>query len=273
MIKLFLFFSLTLLTFANNKDLKKSKNKHTIKIAVIDTGFDFKSIWKDAEEKGLKKPVTCKNGHKDFTGKGMQDVHGHGTHIAGLIAKYAGEANYCLIIIKYFDSFASGEVNLRNTIKSFEYLSTLDVDIINYSGGGLSFNREEYKAIKKLLDKGVLLVAAAGNEGMEIDHHVFRNRGGEIAYIERKTTEIYFVNIYAERKSFFPAAYDPRIISVKAVDKDGRKIKSSNYGAAISHAELGLNVLSLGLNNNYGYLTGTSQACAIKTGKVIKKWK
>ena len=56
---------------------QKSK---TLVVAVIDTGIDAQAF---------NRHVLCKTGHKDFTGTGIQDRHGHGTHISGLIDQYA----------------------------------------------------------------------------------------------------------------------------------------------------------------------------------------
>jgi len=81
-----------------------------LKIAVIDTGISLDRI-QDAS--------LCKTGHKDFTGYGLNDNHGHGTHIYGLIDQYAKNiklktnsdvallsktsVSYCQIIIKFYD--------------------------------------------------------------------------------------------------------------------------------------------------------------------------
>jgi len=211
-----------------------------IKVAIVDSGFDFDSEWKDAEKKGLKKPKLCKDGHKDFTKKGIKDNHGHGTHIAGLIAKYAENSSYCLVIVKQYSSKNTGEENLKTSIEAFEYLNTIDIDLINVSGGGPGFSYKEYAAIKNLLDKGVIIVAAAGNESEKIENHVLKV-SKSILYIQRNSGKIITKK---PTNMFYPAAYDPRIISVQSVDKFGHLMKSSNYGPAMLAEELGLNVLS-----------------------------
>src|SRR5690606_17888997 len=87
---------LSLLLFATNVTVAKP-----IIIAVIDTGISDKL--KDGK-------FLCKMGHKDFTGTGLNDVHGHGTHVSGLIHQHAAKtadwnksANYCQVILKYWD--------------------------------------------------------------------------------------------------------------------------------------------------------------------------
>lgn len=206
-----------------------------IKVAVIDTGFDFNSKWSI-------QPKLCATGHKDFTGTGLQDNHGHGTHIAGLIAKYAGEANYCLVIIKFFDPKEYKPDNVKHSTDAFNYAVDQEVDVINYSGGGTEYSEEEYNAVLKALNADITIVAAAGNERSDLT----------------KTT-------------YYPALYDSRIEVVGAIDANADRIPASNYGPQVDAYEQGKNVLSNLPNNSYGYMTGTSQATAIHTGKIVNE--
>ena len=185
-----------------------------ITVAVIDTGVDGKhpdlknSLWKNEKE------INGKPGVDDDGNGFIDDVHGwdfvtksgrpidnnnHGTHIAGIIGAKAGtRAGYngiCpgvkIMSLRYFDASASGLQNLKNTVRAIEYAVSNGADIINYSGGGAEFSRAEMMALKKAEQKGILVVAAAGNERSNAD-----------------------VNLY------FPAAYDlNNIISVTAIDQ------------------------------------------------------
>jgi subtilisin family serine protease len=255
-------------------------NKKTIKVAVIDTGFDFSSTWKG--KKGVVKPKLCNYGHKDLTGTGYRtDNHGHGTHVAGLIAKYAGKANYCLVIIKYYDPKQTGRNNVKNTVKAFQHAINIGVDMINYSGGGSEFNYKEYVVVKKALDKGIVFVAAAGNDNQKIDYHISRldikyaRQNGKILLYSFKP---YYINrntgVVTDKTPlmYYPASYDPRIIAVKNIDRKGERVSSSNYGKAFIYQEVGDNVLSLLPNNKVGHMTGTSQAAPTKAGKILKLW-
>lgn len=236
-------------------------------IAVIDTGFRFSPLTKDVK--------LCKFGHKNFSSDAETytppgfttpvptDSHGHGTNIAGLIQKYAGNKNYCMVIIRYWSPKSNfTDDNLANTVKSIKYATSIGANYINYSGGGTFTSKEERKAVKEFLDKGGKFIAAAGNERSDID------------------TEHYY-----------PAMDDPRVIAVgnailmteelekeklKNEEKDKRIVYvenkvayaavSSNYGYRVNRWEYGTNQIGFGIS-----MTGTSQATAIATGKIINQ--
>lgn len=221
------------------------EGKPTI-IAVIDTGFGF-----DPKINGKNPVRLCKYGHKNFASEAYSsdfntvdpvpiDNHGHGTNIAGLIDQYAKEKNinYCLVILEYFDPLNRNNDNVRNTIAAINYATALKVDFINYSGGGTETNEFEVAAVKNFLDHGGKFVAAAGNEHADL----------AIA-------------------PYYPAMDDERVIVVG--NMDGKKIqKNSNFGTRINFWEQGTDVISLGIK-----FTGTSQATAIVTGKLVGETK
>mgnify|MGYP002784825445 FL=1 len=226
-----------------------SLSAKTIKVAVVDTGFDFNSNWSKVDLKfvGLSVPKLCPTGHKNYTSEENIDTHGHGTHIAGLIAAHADFADYCLVIYKYYEKDATGEQNLNRTINAFSDAVAEGVDIINYSGGGIIRSEAECSILKKALDKGIKVIAAAGNEGLNLN-----------------------------RFKFYPALCDPRITVVEAQDKAGKRLGISNYSSDSKNAvktvkRLGLNVMSVLPNNQIGYMTGTSQSTAIVAGETVKR--
>jgi len=227
------------------QSVKTHECKKTTVIAVIDTGFGSDESWIGQENTHL-----CKFGHKDFT-DGITsyqfdtedpvpvDDHGHGTHIAGLIDSYAKKTNdsYCLVILKYYDNHADDRENLLRTVKAIEYAKKIKADFINYSGGGVSPSKEEAEALKSYIDAGGTFVAAAGNEGSNIDFF-----------------------------HYYPAQEDDRVIVVgNGLDKNRRGYKS-NYGKRVNRWEQGDKVL---MYNHY--MTGTSQSTAIATGKIVAK--
>jgi serine protease len=206
-------------------------------VAVIDTGLhksviDLHSKPNDSwYEKGI-----CKYGHRDFTGSGdIHDRHGHGTNISGLIHHYAGDSAYCMVIIKFYDPSRPAGNHMNSMIRAIQHAIDINVDIINISAGGVDYSETEHKLINKALDKGILVIAAAGNERSD--------------------------------KPYYPASYSPRIASVGAVDSKGNILPSSNYGRLVTTYEYAHN-----RRGTYGStMTGTSQAAAVHTGKRIKE--
>lgn len=230
-----------------------------VKIAVIDTGIDpyFAS----------NGPI-CQGESKDFVGTGIVDNHGHGTHISGLIDQYAkddvfepGEdmdrslkipLRYCQMILKYYDPKQEAD-NLELTIKALRYAIDHKANIINYSGGGTEYSQQEHDLIIEALDKGIKIVAAAGNEHSDIDKHPY--------YPAMYDKRIYVVGNLAQ----------PQSQELACTDK-GRKIAcSSNFGDSVNTWEIGDKVLSRLPGHTYGYMTGTSQAAAIKSGKLVRQ--
>lgn len=214
----------------------------TIKVAVIDTGFDFKI---KLSHNSLFKPKLCKSGYYDMTGMGIQDVHSHGTHIIGLIAKNNNEVDYCIYVIKNYHKDSDVDT-LNNTIKAFKKAIDLNVHLINYSGGGETKSNKECSIIKLALDRGITVVTAAGNENSDLTI-----------------------------SPYYPAMCDPRIIKVMNVYPDGRKTISSNWSSKSMFnliKRVGYMQVSI-IPGGLGYMSGTSQAAALYTNELLYNYK
>tara|TARA_X000000950_G_scaffold275899_1_gene362949 strand:- start:730 stop:1653 length:924 start_codon:yes stop_codon:yes gene_type:complete len=219
-----------------------------INVAVIDTGVDVNHpnlrgrIWFKNE------PATNKKFGMDFSplnGKVStrpHDQNGHGTHIAGIIAKINPKAR--LQIIKYYNPKASGEENLRATIRALKYAIELDVDIINYSSGGPESSAAEKSLFALARKKGIIVVSAAGNEFRDIDT--------------------------VGAAGFYPASYSmSNIITVGALDSNMRRVASSNWGKrSIDIFAPGKKIKSAFPNYKLAEMSGSSQATAFVTGAV-----
>lgn len=223
---------------------KKFKKKKEIVVAVVDTGID-------REHPFLEKNIFVESGKvdpsnfgvdfsKDRKGKGMPiDNHGHGTHVSGIIKSIFPEVK--ILALKYYNPNASGVDNLNSTVEALRYAVDHNVDVINYSGGGPEAAAEELRVLKEAERKGILVVAAAGNEESNIDDN---------------------------KKAYFPASYGLKnIITVTAHDEDLKILNSSNYGRSrVDIFAPGYRIKSSLQNGRTGYLTGTSQATAFVTG-------
>ena len=148
------------------------RKKREIVVAVVDTGIDPNHPF-------LKGNIHVSNGKANKSNYGIDfaknrrsktapfDGHGHGTHVSGIIKSVFPQVK--IVALKYYDKTASGQDNLNSTIKALEYAVNQNVDIINYSGGGPEASLEELRILKIAERKGILIVAAAGNEESNID--------------------------------------------------------------------------------------------------------
>lgn len=146
------------------------KNKDVV-VAVIDTGIQ-------GDHPFLKDNIHVTSGSRgtanygiDFSGEKVTntpfDQHGHGTHVAGIVKSIFPEVK--LLALKYYNPKATGQANLDATIKALKYAVDNNVDVINYSGGGPEASVEELRILKEAEKKGILVIAAAGNERSNID--------------------------------------------------------------------------------------------------------
>lgn len=254
----------------SQKAWRISQGSRDITVCVIDTGADVKhpdlvkNLWINKGEVGkdAKGRDKATNGVDD-DGNGfvddvngwnfvnnnndLKDDHGHGTHIAGIIGAEGGNGigisgvspKVSMMILKYYDSKGSDVNNLVNTVKAIDYAVKMNCNIINYSGGGIAPSSEEKAAIERANQKGILFVAAAGNE--------------------RSNSDI---------RKYYPADYGlPNILSVTAIDRFQNVLPSSNYGEqTVDVAAPGNDIISTLPGGQYGFMTGTSQATAFATG-------
>lgn len=203
-------------------------------VVVLDSGLDISD--------NRFSQVLCKgNLHKDFTREGLVDTNSHGTHVSGLIKKYAENSSYCLIIVKYYSEKQTWKQNTQNYLNAIEYSLSLNPNILNISSNGPNFEEREYLAIKS--HPHTLIIAASGNDKQNID-----------------------------KEKTYPASYPMKnIISVGCLSKDGKTIcEESNYGLSIKIWTYGEDILSTTPKNSYSKKTGTSMSTAIITGLIIK---
>lgn len=252
------YYSKNNLNLGNTFNLAKgSKN---VTVAIIDTGVD-------ATHENFKNVNIVKSFDFVKNVENKTDLHGHGTHVAGIIAgKNTGIANGISIMpLKYTINSDSDrayankmmkKLNIDNedeyvvslSIKALNYAIDNNVDIINYSGGGYSFSQEELNALKRAESKGILVVVAAGNGNYDLQH-----KSG--------------VNMNFDDYKYYPCAYNlSNIICVGNSNQLNFKEETSNYGADIVDIfASGKQITSSLPNNRYGELTGTSQATPFVT--------
>ena len=153
-----------------------------IGIAVVDSGIaSDHSSFRDAL--GFSRVVYS----QDFTGEGRtDDPYGHGTHVASLAAgsnqvssgAYTGIApNAKLINLRVLN--ADGIGSTANLLAALEWLlansGIYQIKVVNLSLGmpaiDSAANDPACNAVRRLVDEGIVVVAAAGNNGNGLDNN------------------------------------------------------------------------------------------------------
>lgn len=158
---------------------------------------------------------------------------GHGTHVAGVIAAMAPEAT--LLPIRVLDE--NGRGNTFLLAYAIEWAAEHGAQVINLSLGTDANSRILQDVIAEVIEQGVVVVAAAGNRGLDMLQ--------------------------------YPAAY-PGVIGVTAVDGENHKASFANYGAQlVDLAAPGVGIMSTMISAEgpgYAAWSGTSMSAAFVSG-------
>ena len=204
-----------------------------IKVAVLDTGLD-------AAHADLADGI---DEARDFTAsrQGPHDAHGHGTHVAGIVAArqngggVVGVAPQCrLLVAKVLDDSGSGAIDA--IVAGIDWACRQGADVLSLSFGSPQASPELEAALTAAVEQGKFVVCAAGNDG----------RADTVNY---------------------PARW-PFTVAVGAVDREGRIARFSSRGEAVDICAPGEGVLSTWTGGGYARLSGTSMAAPFVTGIV-----
>ena len=220
-----------------------------VTVAVLDTGVDQDHPDLVANIEYCATKVT----HFKPDMKSCEDGNGHGTHVAGTVAangKIMGVApDADLVIVKVCDK--RGWCYGDDMAAGIYYAADNGANIISMSIGGDSPDSRVLAAIDYAVDKGVLVVAAAGNDGPG---------DGSIDY---------------------PAAY-VKVIAVGAIDSNedvpswsSRGINDGDYMIGEREVEFGAPGVSIESTYNdgcYDTISGTSMATPHVSGLAAKLW-
>ncbi len=200
-------------------------------IAVVDSGID-------AGHPDLQGRIVA--GGYDFVDNDADptDEHGHGTHVAGIIAATAnngiGSAGICpgcsLLPVRVLNEYNVG--SWFDVAAGVVYAVDQGARVINLSLGGSAMPQVMADAIAYAVEREVLVVAAAGNSRSDAP--------------------------------FYPAA-DPRVIAVGATRDDDTLWSLSNFGPWVELTAPGYAIYSTynQRDNAYGgytFMSGTSMA-------------
>ena len=188
-------------------------------VAILDTGID-------ADNRELADRVV---GAVNFTeSPTSDDLHGHGTHMAGIVASIA--PNCGLLNVKVADD--RGRCQASSVARGIDWAVNQGAQVIN-----LSLCTEPSPNLEKAIDyawsRGAVVVAAAGNEGMST--------------------------------AAYPAYY-AGCLAVAATNESDSLAVLSNHGDGVDLAAPGFKIYSTLPEDQYGYESGTSPAAAHVSG-------
>ncbi|WP_298818629.1 S8 family peptidase [Chloroflexus sp.] len=205
----------------------------SIVIAVIDTGID-------AGHPELSGRIL--SGFNAITGNtDTTDDNGHGTAVAGLIAAAGdngiGISGICwgCMILPVKACFRNGRCRDSSVISAIRWATDNGARIINLSLGGTINSPALQDAVRYATERGVLIIAASGNE---------RTEGNGPSY---------------------PAAY-PETVAVGATGYSDEVTSFSNTGPYLDLVAPGVDIVTTLPGSNYAIANGTSFASPLVAG-------
>lgn len=216
--------------------VKAAKGTTGVTVAVLDSGVDV-------NHPDLKNRLVPGTNTVNPL-KSVRDNDGHGTHVAGIIAAatnnslgvagVAGAAPVKIMPVKVFEGDTGSDISISDGII---WAADHGAKVINMSFGSYSKSFVLNDAIEYAYQKGVIMIAAAGNWASE-----------EITY---------------------PAAIS-KVIAVSATDKNGKFADFSSFGPLIDLCAPGNEVYSTYWDSHkgstYTEMSGTSMASPMVAG-------
>ena len=241
---------------------KEAPGKGTV-VAVIDTGVDYThkdladNIWVNEGEIPGNGIDDDGNGYVDDVygvdfvegDSDPMDEHGHGTHVAGIIAMTPGNGGgvgvaYGAKIMCVRAGQANGSFASTDIAKAIKYAADNGADVINMSFGGTGRSYLVESALQDAFPSCVL-VAAAGNDGLPTNDAMLAG--------------------YLFTEDIYPAGYK-YVLGVMATDNNKSLASFSNWdfkegqNCEYEMAAPGVNIYSTLPGNRYACWSGTSMA-------------
>lgn len=194
-----------------------------VTVAVLDTGIDRSNAMFQS------RTISSKSYNIADHNCNIEDNHGHGTHVSGVIVD-ATPANVHIMMLKIANR--SGYSSLLTIRTALQYAVKKKADVINMSVGFVSVQADECTylnaIIKKAYEKGIPIVAAAGNNAVDVNY-------------------------------CYPAC-DTRTIAVSALNAKEQLAYYSNRGKKIDFCAPGSDIVSAKAKGDVVSMTGTSMA-------------
>ncbi|MBD0353673.1 MAG: S8 family serine peptidase [Rubrobacteraceae bacterium] len=230
---------------------KRSQGKGST-VAVLDTGAQLKH---PALQDNFKRDKGFLG--YDFVGDDTNPseprieggVVGHGTHVAGIVARVAPEAK--IMPLRVLNAKGVGDV--FTIAKAVSYAQRHGAHAINLSLGSSNRSETLQEIIGKAIDKGVVVVAAAGNSNNEKPHYpAAGNRG---------------VNLEEPLSRPSTAGLLAVTSLDSSIDRDGKRSWFANFGTWVTIAAPGQKIRSAFPPDQYANWSGTSMATPFVSGQ------
>jgi subtilisin family serine protease len=233
----------------------------SVVVGVVDTGIDYNhpdlkpNVWTApvafTVQFGPNDKLTCAAGTHGYDAIANtcnpMDQNGHGTHVSGTIGaagdNSAGVAgvNWAVSMMGLRFMDASGKGTVANAIRAIQFAIQVKAALPNLAGirvlsnswGGSGNSQALLDAINQANTAGILFVAAAGNDGVNMD-----------------------------AMPSYPGAYrSANVVTVAATDNTDTLASFSNYGSStVDLGAPGVNIASTYPNSSYASMSGTSMA-------------
>jgi hypothetical protein len=208
-----------------------------IVVAMLDTGIDaghsaFAGLLAEGGYDFVDDdddPADTGNGLDDDGDGETDEMVGHGTFMAGVVAKMAPDAK--LLVVRVLDS--DGQASSFRVAQGVYHAMARGADVINLSLTMEAEHEVLKDAIEDAVEAGIVVIASAGN----------------LDSIEETQ----------------PAAVS-ETIAVASTDADDRKSEFSNYGGYVAISAPGSDVVSAVPGEQYGQWEGTSISAAMVAG-------
>jgi len=202
-----------------------------VNVYVLDTGIDYSN----SDFAGR-----IGNGASAY-GYRAQDDNGHGTHVAGTIgsARYGVAKGVTIHPVKVLDRDGFGDISTIIAGMNWIAANAPAHSVVNMSLGG-TYNAAVNKAARALVARGLVVVAAAGNDGEDARDH--------------------------------SPASEPSLLTVGAVDNHDRDAYFSNYGPGVDLYAPGVDIRSDALHGGSITMSGTSMAAPHVAGAAVLYW-
>lgn len=231
---------------ANPQKLASAGDNGTgVNVAIIDTGLASSNTQVDHN-------VTKGAVFSSLTGGYQEDVDGHGTMVASIIAAQGSNQNGMqgiapdVNLMIYREAGCGSQATEDQMAQAINQAVADGAKIINISQDGYQNDSALESAVKNAYNNNVLIVVASGNDGVDAPTDNATSYG-----VDPKT---------------YPASYAPDVLAVGAADANGQTPTFSETGSYVGVTAPGVQIGALFPDDKIEIDDGTSFAAPFVTG-------